>query len=63
MGNFDSADDYRAHAAECLTLAELSLNPETKQQWLALAPRSRLRSLAPGHIGSRDANLQTVISV
>jgi hypothetical protein len=37
MGNFDSADFYRAQAAECLKLAELSLEPEARQRWLALA--------------------------
>jgi hypothetical protein len=37
MRNFDTADDFRAHADECLKLAELSLDSENRQRWLALA--------------------------
>jgi hypothetical protein len=37
MRNVETADRLRAHAEECLRLAELSPDPETKQRWPALA--------------------------
>src|SRR3954462_11605388 len=32
-----SSDDYRAHSDECRELAELAINPKSRERWLTLA--------------------------